>query len=188
MIKLANAYACFEFCEFSRELIIPEGVTSIDDYCFSSASYGSGGFSSVKFSSTLKEIGASAFNAQTRMCCDITFPEGFLVIKEGAFKDCPSITGIKLPSTTQTIQKGAFRNCFNVSRIVCNAIEPPTVLDYAFDFNLHFLPGSILPDLATDIRKFKTAHTVLDHLGRATNACHIEHPLGQAIDYYIHYE
>ncbi len=132
VINLANAYECFELCGFSGELIIPEGVTSIDDYCFS-ASKGSGGFSSVKFSSTLKEIGAYAFNAQTRMCCDITFPEGFLVIKEGAFKDCPSITGIKLPSTTQTIQKGAFRNCFNVSRIVCNAIEPPTVLDYAFD-------------------------------------------------------
>lgn len=132
VINLANAYSCFDFCEFSRELIIPEGVTSIADNCFY-ASYGSGGFSSVKFSSTLKEIGASAFNAQTRMCCDITFPEGFLVIKEGAFENCRSITGIKLPSTTQTIQKEAFRNCFNVSRIVCNAIEPPTVLDYAFD-------------------------------------------------------
>ena len=116
--------SAFQCCMFSGELIIPEGVTEIHYNCFQW-----GGLTSVRFPSTLKEIGEGAFRYQ-RLCCDIILPEGFQVIGNEAFCDC-SITGIELPSTIQTIQKNAFNSPY-VSRFVCNAIEPPTVLSGAF--------------------------------------------------------
>ena len=118
----------FYNCRFSGELMIPDGMTSIPGVCFPRCL-----FSSVKFPPTLKEINYSAFSEQSRLSCEIVLPEGFQIINRGAFYNCRQITGITLPSTTQTIQDDAFEGCFGVSRIVCNAIEPPTVMSGAFD-------------------------------------------------------
>lgn len=118
--------SAFSWCNFSGELIIPEGVTSIPSCCFQI-----GHFTSVRFPSTLKEIQEEAFDQQSRLSGDIILPEGFQIIGARAFASCSQITGIELPSTIQTIQSGAFGSSIYVSRFVCNAIEPPTVMSGA---------------------------------------------------------
>lgn len=118
----------FGNCVFTGELVIPEYTVSIPARSFSHNHN-----TSVKFPSTLKEIGNGAFQWQRQLNCDIVLPEGFQVVGEYAFEDCSQITGIIFPSTTQTIQRYAFQSCYNVSRIVCNAVEPPTVMSGAFD-------------------------------------------------------
>ena len=120
----------FNSCNFTGELVIPEGVTSIPVNCFC----GDGaGITSVKFPTTLIEIQNGAFLFQQTLSGDIVFPEGFQIVGNQAF--CSSgITGIELPSTIQVIGGEAFMNCSSLSSIVCNAIEPPTASDGAFSF------------------------------------------------------
>lgn len=132
ILDLNNITTCsgedFYGCKFTGELIIPEYITNIPTYSFCGNHN-----TSIKFPSSLKEIGSAAFDGQSRLNCDIVLPEGFQIIGEAAFSGCSQITGILLPSTTQTIQSNAFLDCWNVSRIICNAIEPPTVMSGAFD-------------------------------------------------------
>ncbi|MCQ2075181.1 MAG: leucine-rich repeat protein [Bacteroidaceae bacterium] len=121
----------FKYCNFSGELIIPEGVKIIPEdflYRLSQTGY----LTSVRFPSTLKEISENAFQNNPGLCCDITLPEGLQIIKKNAFYYCRNITGIELPSTIQTIQEGAFMGDYNVSRIFCKAVEPPTAIKSAF--------------------------------------------------------
>lgn len=113
---------------FKGELILPEGITDIEAGCFQ---YNA--FSTVVFPSTLKRIGNNAFDGNWRLTCALVFPEGLISIGEWAFSGCGTVTAIELPSTIQTIKRGAFNSCHYVSRIVCNAIEPPIVQDNSFD-------------------------------------------------------
>lgn len=119
---------CFSNCNFRGELILPEGITEIEDWSFA---YNQ--FSSISFPSTLKRIASSAFHFNQGLACDLVFPEGLISIGEGAFSYDRGITSLVLPSTLQTIQSNAFTNCFAVSGIICNAVDPPIVRPNAFD-------------------------------------------------------
>lgn len=132
-VELLEPYA-FWGCHFKGELVIPEGVKDIPACCF-----GECDFSAVSFPSTLQTIHGGyqtydgAFYLCERICNDIIFPEGLIVIEEKAFYGCKNIPSLSFPSTTQTIQRNAFSNCFNISKIVCNSTEPPVVQSGAFD-------------------------------------------------------
>ena len=115
-------------CYFSGELIIPEGLTKIPDYCFC---YNS--FSSVIFPESLLSIGVEAFAYNSRLMGTIEIPEGAVKIGEKAFMYDGNINSIHLPSTFQVIGKEAFYLCCYVTDIRCSAIEPPTVQSGAFD-------------------------------------------------------
>lgn len=119
---------CFSNCGFTGELDIPENVTEVSGWAFSNNK-----FSSVHFPSTLKRIGKYAFSSNWRMNCLIEFEEGMISIAEGAFSGCNNITALKLPSTIQSIQSYAFNGCYQISNIICTAVEPPTVQNNTFD-------------------------------------------------------
>lgn len=124
--------SCFADCNFTGELIIPEGVETIPYHSF----WGNGSagrLTSVMFPSTLKVIDQTAFFGQDRLMGDLVFPEGMIAIKASAFKGCTQIQGLVLPSTLQSIQVEAFQSCFGISSIVCTSLEPPVVLSGAFD-------------------------------------------------------
>lgn len=117
----------FYGCGFNGELVIPEGVIEIP---FGAFEYNS--FSKIEFPSTIRIIGESAFEGN-RIYEPIVFPEGLITIQQNAFQACSQIPSIVLPSTIQTIGIGAFIKNFNISSIVCNAIEPPSIGSWAFD-------------------------------------------------------
>ena len=119
----------FNNCGFSGDLVIPEGVTSISYQAFSGCSK----FTAIKLPITLRDIESYSFSGAKNLSGNITIPEGVLIIGDFAFSSCINISGIELPTTIQTINSGAFRNCYGVSHIICNAVEPPTVLSGAFD-------------------------------------------------------
>ena len=118
----------FDGCGFTGDLVIPEGITQIPSHCFYNNR-----FSSISFPSTLKTIESEAFGYNSSICQPIVLPEGLLSIGIQAFFYCGNIPSIVFPSTLQTIQNGAFRGSYNVSSIICNAIEPPSVQSGAFD-------------------------------------------------------
>lgn len=117
----------FSMCDFTGVLIIPDGTIKIPDYFMQYT-----GLSKVVFPSSLKQIGRSAFASQRRLCEEIIFPEGLISIEEQAFSECFQIPRIELPSSLQTINRYAFNGCYNISNIVCHAVEPPSVMEDAF--------------------------------------------------------
>lgn len=121
---------CFCRCNFSGDLIIPDGTIEIPDE-FMYIDY-SDGLNSIIFPKSLKKIGSAAFIRHRRLR-KIFIPEGVAIIGDDAFADCISLTALELPSSMQTIQRYAFSSCFNLSNIVCNAVEPPAVMQAAFD-------------------------------------------------------
>lgn len=101
-------YICasaFANTSLSGALIIPDDVIEIGKYAFVGTLIGS-----VVFSPRLNRIGSSAFYY------------------------CTSLTGtLTLPETLTYIGDNAFSCCYNISSIVCHAVEPPSVMQGAFD-------------------------------------------------------
>lgn len=117
----------FSSCHFSGELVIPEGIVEIPSGCFWECD-----FTTISFPSTLKDIQEWAFSYNHRLGI-VSFPDGLLNVGTGAFVGCNSLISLELPSSLQTINEGSFSGCFGITSIICNAVEPPTVIGDAFD-------------------------------------------------------
>ena len=122
---------CFYACKFTGELIIPEGVTSLDKL-YSAGIFKQCRFSSVKLPTTMKIVGKESFYENSRLM-SVNFPEGLISIGSTAFVNCKQLQILELPSSLQTIQSNAFYGCVGISRITCHATEPPIVQSGAFD-------------------------------------------------------
>lgn len=131
VIKYTYNGSEFRGCAFSGDLIIPEGTIEIPCYFFVNYN-GCGNLSRVVFPNSLRRIEEGAFLQQQKMCENIVFPEGLVFIGKQAFAYCPQVPSIELPSTIQTIGECAFAGCYNLSNIICNAVEPPSVMQGAF--------------------------------------------------------
>ena len=68
---------------------------------------------SVRFPSSLKEIGGSSFNNCTSLS-SVTFPYGLERIEAGAFSYCTSLTEISLPDTVKFIESSIFEHCLSL--------------------------------------------------------------------------
>ena len=119
---------CFYMGGFSGQLIIPEGVNDIPEHSFAFCN-----FSSITIPSSVIRIRDFAFWNDESIVDPIVFPEGLIEIGANAFSDCHNIPSISLPSSLQTIQNQAFYHNYNISSIVCEAAEPPSVGSSAFD-------------------------------------------------------
>lgn len=125
-------FGSFSYCDFSGDLIIPEGTIEIPEYFMSEDINKSGGrLNSIVLPKTLKSIGPWTFSGQSKLQ-KLSMSDGLVSIGEYAFYKC-GLTSLELPSSLQTIQKNAFAYCYNISNITCYAIEPPAVIQGAFD-------------------------------------------------------
>lgn len=122
----------FVNCAFIGELIIPEGTIEIPNHFFQNYQ-NCANLTRVVFPNSLRRIGEKAFDGQRKICKNIVFPEGLVLIGESAFNSCSQIPSIELPSTIQMIGQTAFKGCSNLSNIICNAVEPPAVMQGAFN-------------------------------------------------------
>ena len=87
-----------------KNLVIPEGVTSIESFAFS---------------------GCTSLNS-------VNIPEGVTGISQGAFSDCAELANVSIPDGLTSIGKEAFKNCTGLIRITCNAVQTPSVTSDAF--------------------------------------------------------
>lgn len=86
-------------------VVIPEGVTYIDEAAFNAAS----NLVSVTLPSTLKTIYHEAFRMTGLE--KVNIPEGVTYIGNEAFNNCDNLIEVTLPSTLTTITKNAFGRC-----------------------------------------------------------------------------
>ena len=95
-----------------KKTVIPNSVTSIGSYAFSSCS----GLTSITIPNSVTSIGWSAFEGCSGLT-SITIPESVTSIEGGAFSDCSGLTSIAIPNSVTSIGDGAFYNCSGLTSV-----------------------------------------------------------------------
>lgn len=93
----------FSSTSLSGALIVPDDVTVIDSYAFSSTN-----IASVSFGNKLVEIKDGAFYSCNSLSCEIHFPESLKSIGEDAFRKCSLSGRLLLPNNLESIGFRAF--------------------------------------------------------------------------------
>ena len=131
------------------DLVIPNSVTTIDDYAFSNC-YGLNG--SLTLSNSLKTIGYSAFYWCSELKGNLTLPDSVTTIGDNAFCNCYKFTGnLTIPNSVTTIGQSAFSNCsrFNGNLTLPNSVT--TIGQGAFSQCFRFTGNLTLPNSVTTL-------------------------------------
>jgi|GEM_PF-3995596 len=95
-----------------KDLVIPEGATSIGEFIFASNTL----FTSVSFPKSLKSIGEYAFSQCTSLkTVSFARESQCQTINRYAFDSCYSLTSIVVPSSVTKLFADAFDDCSNVT-------------------------------------------------------------------------
>ena len=105
------------------DLIIPEGVESIEHLAF----YGCSSLASITFPESVTSIGQGVFSNCSSLA-SITIPDGVTSIGDSAFYDCSSLTSITIPDSVTSIGGQAFYYCSSLAEVYCKATTPPTAI------------------------------------------------------------
>ena len=131
------------------DLVIPNSVTTIDDYAFYKCTNLNG---SLTLSNSLKTIGTSAFYWCLGLKGNLTLPDSVTTIGDNAFCNCYKFTGnLTIPNSVSTIGNGAFYNCwgFTGNLTIPNSV---TTIDVSAFYGCSGFTGSlILPNSVTTI-------------------------------------
>ena len=87
-----------------QSVIIPDGITSIDDSAF----FGCSSLTSITIPDSITSIGSYAFYGCSFV--DIILPDSVTSIDSGAFRYCSSLASITLPDSVTSIGSYAFRS------------------------------------------------------------------------------
>ena len=98
--------------ERATELTVPEGYTTIRDYCFSNFS----NITKITLPEGIKSIGIDAFYNCTGLQ-EINIPSTVKAIGKEAFYKCKSLSNLALPSALESIGTSTFSNCTSISSI-----------------------------------------------------------------------
>ena len=133
------------------ELIIPEGVTKINDFAF----YNCKGLESITFTNSVESIGCSAFQNCYNLTSIISpnnvysfnleafidsdsfnpyggnqniaiIPNSVTWIQESAFNGCWLLTTLVIPNSVESIGDKAFQGCF-LSNVISMMEQPPSI-------------------------------------------------------------
>ena len=127
-----------------RNVILPEGMTSIGASAFSGCS----SLTSITIPDSVTSIGNSAFS-NCRSLTGITIPDGVTSIGDYAFRGCSSLTSITIPDSVTSIGDYAFWSCYSLTSVtIGNGVT--SIGDFAFD-SCRSLTSITIPDGVTSI-------------------------------------
>ncbi len=98
------------------DLIIPEGVTRIEEYSFHNCS----SITSVTIPESVKSIGSRAFE-NCGGITSIVIPDSVASIEYRAFANCTRLSSINIPQKITSIGNDVFQNCTNLKRVTINS-------------------------------------------------------------------
>ena len=123
---LYYAHHLFLNGEEVKDLVIPDGVTSIGDYSFK----GCTGLTSVEISTSVTSIGSSAFSGCSGLT-SVTIPNSVTAIGTYAFSGCSSLTSVTIPNNVTSIKNYAFQGCSSLTSVtIGNGVN--SIGNYAF--------------------------------------------------------
>ena len=102
----------FKDCKNLTNVVIPEGITTIDDEAFN----GCKGLISVNLPQSLYNIRNGAFE-NCYSLTSLTIPRNISTIEENAFEGCIGLTSLVIPSTVSSIERDAFKDCTKIATI-----------------------------------------------------------------------
>ena len=99
-----------------RNVVLPDGLTSISSYAFSYAQ-----ISTIDIPSTVQVIECGVFSNSG--LTTISLPDGLTEIKDYCFDECVNLQSISIPSTVTAIGYGAFYDCTNLTDVYYQGTE-----------------------------------------------------------------
>ena len=109
---LYDAHNLYLNGELVENLVIPDGITRVNDYAFS----GYSSIRSVTIPDSVTSIGASSFSGCTGLA-SVTIPDSLTSIGRYAFSGCSSLMGITIPDSVTSIGGSAFYGCSSLTSI-----------------------------------------------------------------------
>ena len=106
-----KSYA-FSSCSSLASVTIPEGVTSIGDFAF----YDCSSLASVTIPEGVTSIGNGAFSGCSNLA-SVTIPESVTSIGNSAFYGCSSLASVTIPEGVTSIGDYTFRNCSSLASV-----------------------------------------------------------------------
>lgn len=107
-------------------VVIPDGVTSMEDYAFANCK----SLTSVVMSDSVTSIGIYAFNYCDKLA-RIKISDNIVSIGMGAFWGCTSLTNVVIPHNVTSIDYATFCNCISLTSIeISNSVT--SIGDKAF--------------------------------------------------------
>ena len=98
--------------ELLTDLVIPDGVTTVDGCAFNNCT----SLTSVVISDSVTTIGDNAFDDCTSLT-SVTIGDSVTTIGNQAFSDCTSLTSVDIPDSVTSIGGGAFYNCTSLTSV-----------------------------------------------------------------------
>ena len=120
-----------------KQLVIPEGVTSIGNYAF---------------------VNGTSF-------LELTLPTTLESIGNYAFVGCKRLTNVSMGLSVTTIGSGAFKDCTAISSVTCMASTPPTMAGVdcfdsdCYDWATLYVPGDKVDEYKSTLYWNKFANT-----------------------------
>ena len=96
----------------NSEYVIPNSVTSISDYAFSSCI----SMTSIAIPNSVTSIGSSVFSNCSGLT-NVTIPDSVTSIGDFAFSDCAGLTSVAIPDSVTSIGWYTFRGCTSLTSI-----------------------------------------------------------------------
>ena len=109
------------------EIILPSGVTTIDDYAFQGCS----GVLNLVLPSGLTTVGRDAFSGLWQIT-KLEIPSSVTNIGYNAFSGLTSITSLHIPKSVKNMGGFAFARCSKLSSVTFEG-DAPTIENYVFD-------------------------------------------------------
>lgn len=139
-----NDYAFYE-CEYLTDIRIPDSVTEIGDNAF----VGCTGLKKVNIPHSVTKVGWGAFSSCSSLT-SIVIPEGVTELGGFAFHQCTSLTSVTLPEGLTKIRESVFAKCTGLAEITLPAHVTEIESD-AF-FGCTSLTGIVIPENVKVIR------------------------------------
>ena len=125
-------------------IVIPEGVTNIDDYAFA----WSENLTNVVIPNSVTNIGMNAFNGCYGLT-SIVIPEGVNYIGNHAFAVCENLTNVVIPNSVTRTGTDVFADCYGLTSIVIP--EGLTSINSRMFYYCENLTNVVIPNSVTSI-------------------------------------